>query len=151
MPLTLHSLVEASWVISCFSRPEAWKAKKSRVWTKWGLHSSSVVSQVVLSAPSHGQVRQKVGCQTVTEPEHILLFHCPSSSLLTSATETTRVCCKQHTCCPHSPSGPAPSLARLPKQNCRSVYNLGTQSPSYNMAVSVSGGKWSDCSKACCW
>lgn len=54
------------------------------------------------------------------------------SSLLTSATQTTRLCCKQHTCWLHSPSGPAPSLAQLAKQKCRSVYNLGTQSRSYS-------------------
>lgn len=42
------------------------------------------------------------------------------------------LCCKQHTCWLHSPSGPAPCLAQLSEQKCRSVYNLGTQSRSYS-------------------
>lgn len=66
----------------------------------------------------------------------ILLFHSTplSSSLLTSATQTTRLCCKQHTCWLHSPSGPAPSLAQRSEQKCMQVcLQPGhTQSRSYS-------------------
>ena len=89
-----------------------------------------------LSFSPRCQVRQRES-QDARQPQQsrsILLFHSAPllPALLTSATQTTRLCCKQHTCWLHSPSGPAPSLAQLSEQRRRSVYNLGTQSRSYN-------------------
>lgn len=65
--------------------------------------------------PLRDTLNKKIRCQTVTaEPKHSpLSLRTPPFSLLTSATQTTRFCCKRHTCWLHSPSGPAPSLASI--------------------------------------
>lgn len=106
-----------------FCKEERAKFKLNRNTLQWLVRWFSLL-------PPRATLDKKIRCQTVTaEPEHSpLSLHSPPFSLLTSATQTTRLCCKQHTCWLHSPSGPAPSLAQLFMIQCRTVYNLGTQS-----------------------
>ena len=86
------------------------------------LHSSGVDSQVGSAASSH---RQKQGARQSQQIRSALLFPLHSTPLLPGCwrqpPETTRLCCKQHTCWLCSPSGPAPisgSAYRAGRQVC---------------------------------
>ena len=147
-------------MILVFGRPGAWREGRAKCELKEGYTRAVWIVRWISPHPPTARLDREIvrmpdnhsraGAFSSFTPLPLL------SSPLTSATQTTRLCCKQHTCWLPSPSGPAPSLAQLSQQKCRSVYNLGTQSQSYsNCSIYFTRArrgrkKRSDCSVACC-